>query len=120
LRGHPATPPPRAPDSTRALCDRHRPRTLARRRDGGVGVSPNELIVDSFAGGGGASLGITWALGRGPDIAINHDREAIALHAANHPDSRHYAEDVWKVDPLTATQGRPVGLMWLSPDCKHF
>ncbi len=79
-----------------------------------------ELIVDSFAGGGGASLGISWALGRGPDIAINHDKEAIALHAANHPESRHYAEDVWKVDPMEATQGRPVGLMWLSPDCKHF
>lgn len=79
-----------------------------------------ELIVDSFAGGGGASLGITMALGRGPDIAINHDREAVALHAANHPESKHYVEDVWKVDPLEATQGQPVGLMWLSPDCKHF
>jgi DNA (cytosine-5)-methyltransferase 1 len=83
-------------------------------------VTPNELIVDSFAGGGGASLGIQWALGRSPDIAINHDKEAIALHAANHPDSLHLAEDVWKVDPITACAGRPVGLMWLSPDCKHF
>lgn len=80
----------------------------------------DELIVDSFAGGGGASLGISWALGRGPDIAINHDREAIALHAANHPESQHYAEDVWRVDPVEACAGRPVGLMWLSPDCKHF
>lgn len=79
-----------------------------------------EIIVDSFAGGGGASLGISWALGRSPDIAINHDREAIALHAANHPDSLHLAEDVWKVDPVEACAGRPVGLMWLSPDCKHF
>lgn len=79
-----------------------------------------ELVVDSFAGGGGASLGISWALGRGPDIAINHDKEAIALHAANHPESTHYGEDVWKVDPHEATQGQPVGLMWLSPDCKHF
>lgn len=79
-----------------------------------------ELIVDSFAGGGGASLGISWALGRGPDVAINHDREAIALHKANHPESKHFSEDVWKVDPLEATQGQPVGLMWLSPDCKHF
>jgi DNA (cytosine-5)-methyltransferase 1 len=78
------------------------------------------LIVDSFAGGGGASEGIRLALGRGPDIAINHDREAIALHAANHPDARHYAEDVWNVDPVKACQGRPVRLMWLSPDCKHF
>lgn len=79
-----------------------------------------ELIVDSFAGGGGASLGIEWALGRSPDIAINHDAEAIAVHAANHPGTRHYREDVWRVDPMTATKGRPVGLMWLSPDCKHF
>jgi DNA (cytosine-5)-methyltransferase 1 len=83
-------------------------------------MTPNELIVDSFAGGGGASLGIQWALGRSPDIAINHDKEAIALHAANHPDSIHLAEDVWKVDPVEACAGRPVGLMWLSPDCKHF
>jgi DNA (cytosine-5)-methyltransferase 1 len=83
-------------------------------------MRPGEIIVDSFAGGGGASLGISWALGRAPDIAINHDKEAIALHAANHPDSTHYAEDVWKVDPVEACAGRPVGLMWLSPDCKHF
>ena len=79
-----------------------------------------ELIIDSFAGGGGASFGIEMALGRSPDIAINHDAEAIALHAANHPTSKHYREDIWKVDPLEATGGRPVGLMWLSPDCKHF
>lgn len=78
-----------------------------------------ELIVDSFAGGGGASFGIELATGRSPDIAINHDREAIALHAANHPDSEHYAEDVWKVDPIDVCAGRPVGLMWLSPDCTH-
>lgn len=79
-----------------------------------------ELIVDSFAGGGGASLGIEWALGRSPDIAINHDADAIATHAMNHPQTRHYCEDVWKVDPVEATGGRPVGMMWLSPDCKHF
>jgi DNA (cytosine-5)-methyltransferase 1 len=83
-------------------------------------MSPQELIVDSFAGGGGASLGIELALGRSPDIAINHDAEAIALHAANHPGSTHFREDVWKVDPREACGGRPVGLMWLSPDCKHF
>ena len=59
-------------------------------------------------------------LGRSPDVAINHDEEAIALHQANHPTTRHYREDVWKVDPVKATGGRPVGLMWLSPDCKHF
>jgi DNA (cytosine-5)-methyltransferase 1 len=83
-------------------------------------LAPDEIIVDSFAGGGGASLGIQWALGRGPHIAINHDKEAIALHAANHPDSEHYPEDVWHVDPVEACAGRKVGLMWLSPDCKHF
>lgn len=80
----------------------------------------DELIVDSFAGGGGASLGIEWALGRSPDIAINHDKEAISMHRANHPGTKHYVENVWKVDPKKACGGRPVGLMWLSPDCKHF
>ena len=80
----------------------------------------DELIVDSFAGGGGASLGIEQALGRSPDIAINHDREAIAMHTVNHPSTKHFCEDVWKVDPVKATAGKPVGLMWLSPDCKHF
>lgn len=80
----------------------------------------DELIIDSFAGGGGASLGIEWALGRAPDVAINHDAKAIAMHQVNHPTTRHYCEDVWKVDPAQATGGKPVGLMWLSPDCKHF
>lgn len=80
----------------------------------------DELIVDSFAGGGGASLGIEMALGRSPDIAINHDPEAIALHAANHPETRHYCESVWDVSPRKATGGRPVGVAWFSPDCKHF
>jgi DNA (cytosine-5)-methyltransferase 1 len=79
-----------------------------------------ELIVDSFAGGGGASTGIELALGRSPDIAINHDPEAVALHVANHPASRHFCESVWKVDPVEACGGRPVGLAWFSPDCKHF
>ena len=79
-----------------------------------------ELIVDNFAGGGGASLGIEWAFGRSVDIAIIHDREAVAMHTANHPSTRHYCEDVWKVDPIKACEGRPVGLAWFSPDCKHF
>lgn len=79
----------------------------------------DDLIVDSFAGGGGASLGIEWALGRSPDIAINHDAEAIAMHAANHPDTRHYCESVWKVDPREACKSRPA-IAWFSPDCKHF
>jgi DNA (cytosine-5)-methyltransferase 1 len=80
----------------------------------------NELIVDSFAGGGGASTGIEWALGRSPDIAINHSPAAIAMHALNHPATKHYCEDVWQVDPREATGGRPVGLAWFSPDCTHF
>ncbi len=79
-----------------------------------------ELIVDSFAGGGGASLGIEMALGRSPDIAINHDEAAIAMHAANHPDAKHCTEDVWKVSPHTVTKGKAVGLLWASPDCCHF
>jgi hypothetical protein len=83
-------------------------------------LDADEIVVDSFAGGGGASKGIEIALGRGPDIAINHDAEAIALHAANHPESEHFNEDVWRVDPVAACRGRRVGLMWLSPDCKHF
>lgn len=83
-------------------------------------MRPLEIIVDSFAGGGGASTGIEMALGRSPDIAINHDPEAIAMHQANHPATRHYCENVWKVDPMEATGGKPVGLAWFSPDCTHF
>ena len=80
---------------------------------------PGEIIVDSFAGGGGASLGIERALGRSPDIAINHDAEALAMHAMNHPATRHLPHNVWKVDPTAVTGGAPVGLLWASPDCKH-
>ena len=79
-----------------------------------------ELIVDNFAGGGGASTGIELATGRSVDIAINHDPAAIAMHRANHPRSKHYCENVWDVDPVEACAGRPVGLAWFSPDCKHF
>ncbi|HXH93835.1 MAG TPA: DNA cytosine methyltransferase, partial [Thermoanaerobaculia bacterium] len=79
-----------------------------------------EIEADCFAGGGGVSLGLQWANGRSPAIAINHDRDAIAMHAANHPDAHHFTEDVWKVNPRRATCGRAVGLLWLSPDCKHF
>lgn len=78
------------------------------------------LIVDSFAGGGGASLGIEMALGRGPDYAINHDSEALACHAANHPETIHLSRNVWQVDPLDVVRNRPVALLWASPDCKHF
>lgn len=79
-----------------------------------------EITVDNFAGGGGASIGIAQALGRPVDIAINHDPAAIAMHKANHPDTVHYCEDVWDIDPRAVTKGQPVGLVWLSPDCKHF
>lgn len=79
-----------------------------------------EIIVDNFAGGGGASTGIELATGRSVDIAINHDPAAIAMHIANHPETEHYCESVWDVDPREATRGRPVGLAWFSPDCKHF
>lgn len=79
----------------------------------------NEIVVDNFAGGGGASTGIEIAIGRSVDIAINHDPAAIAMHRANHPATEHYIEDVWKVDPVEACAGRPVALAWFSPDCKH-
>ena len=79
-----------------------------------------ELIVDNFAGGGGASTGIELAVGRPVDIAINHDPDAIAMHRVNHPNTRHYCESVWDVNPAEICEDRPVGLMWLSPDCKHF
>jgi DNA (cytosine-5)-methyltransferase 1 len=79
-----------------------------------------ELIVDNFAGGGGASTGIELATGYSVDIAINHDPEAIRMHKANHPNTKHYCEDVWQVDPVEACNGHPVGLAWFSPDCKHF
>ena len=79
-----------------------------------------ELIVDNFAGGGGASTGIEMANGYSVDIAINHDPEAIKMHKANHPNTKHYCENVWAVDPVKACNGHPVGLAWFSPDCKHF
>ncbi|WP_445425204.1 DNA cytosine methyltransferase [Alishewanella sp. HL-SH06] len=78
------------------------------------------LIVDNFAGGGGASTGIEMAIGRSVDIAINHDKDAIAMHTINHPGTLHYCESVFDVDPVKATAGRPVDLAWFSPDCKHF
>ncbi|SBS28986.1 Modification methylase BspRI [Marinomonas spartinae] len=81
---------------------------------------PQELIVDNFAGGGGASTGLEMALGRPVDIAINHDPEAIRLHAANHPDTEHYCESVWDINPAEVCKGRPVAIAWFSPDCKHF
>lgn len=77
------------------------------------------LIIDNFAGGGGASTGLEAAFGRPVDVAINHDEAAIAVHEANHPGTRHYCQSIYSVDPLDATEGRPVALVWFSPDCKH-
>jgi DNA (cytosine-5)-methyltransferase 1 len=85
-----------------------------------IRVHLDGLIVDSFCGGGGASTGIEWATGRSPDIAVNHDPEALAMHEANHPTTKHYCESVWDVDPKKATGGKPVDLAWFSPDCRHF
>jgi DNA (cytosine-5)-methyltransferase 1 len=79
----------------------------------------DEIIVDSFAGGGGASTGIEKAIGRSVDVAINHNQAAIAMHEVNHPETLHYLEDVWQVDPRTVYPGRRIGLLWLSPDCTH-
>jgi DNA (cytosine-5)-methyltransferase 1 len=79
-----------------------------------------ELVVDNFAGAGGASLGIEAALGRCVDVAINHSRLALEAHTANHPGTRHLCGDIWDYKPREVTGGRPVGLMWASPDCKHF
>lgn len=82
-------------------------------------IAAGELIVDSFAGGGGASLAIEMALGRGPDIAINHAPEAVAMHRANHPATEHFCQNVWQVDPADVRRRGPVGLAWFSPDCCH-
>lgn len=80
----------------------------------------HKLIIDLFAGGGGASMGIEMALGRSPDVAVNHDPVAIAMHTVNHPETLHLCNDVWQVDPNSVRPGEPVGLLWASPDCKHF
>jgi len=83
-------------------------------------MQQHEIIIDSFAGGGGASVGIEMALGRSPDVAINHDPEAVQMHMVNHPDTEHHCQNVWQLDPVDVAAGRPVGLAWFSPDCKHF
>lgn len=91
----------------------------------------SEIVIDSFAGGGGASTGIEMALNAlqragvslhntDVTIAINHDGAALAMHEANHPSTVHLEADIWTVDPLSTTNGRPVGLLWASPDCRHF
>ena len=81
------------------------------------------LIIDCFAGGGGASAGIEAAIGRSPDIAINHNPQAIAMHEINHPNTQHYCQNIWQTHPTDAVRaagGGPVSLLWASPDCKHF
>lgn len=83
-------------------------------------MKDSEIIVDNFAGGGGASTGIELAIGRSVDIAINHDPNAVAMHTTNHPGTLHYCESVYSVRPKVATAGRNVGLAWFSPDCRHF
>lgn len=88
--------------------------------DGSVPPRGREIILDSFAGGGGASTGIEMALGRSPDVAINHDPEAVAMHIANHPNTEHFCQSVWKVDSSDVAARGPIGLAWFSPDCKHF
>lgn len=80
----------------------------------------DEIVVDNFAGGGGASTGIELALGRPVDIAINHDEDAILMHKTNHPYTEHYQASVWDINPVEVCRGRKVGLAWFSPDCKHF
>lgn len=77
------------------------------------------LVIDSFAGGGGVSLGIEEALGRPVDIAINHDHDALRMHKINHPHTHHVIEDIFSVDPVELTKGKEVGLAWFSPDCTH-
>ena len=78
------------------------------------------LIVDNFAGGGGASTGIAQGIGRSPDIAVNHNAEALAMHKENHPETKHFNESVWDIDVREATGGQPVLMGWFSPDCTHF
>lgn len=91
-----------------------------RRDDFTLQLLPDELIIDNFAGRGGTSTGLEAAFGRPVDIAINHDPEALAMHALNHPHTLHMCESVWEVNPIAVTNNQPVALVWLSPDCKHF
>ncbi|HOI56008.1 MAG TPA: DNA cytosine methyltransferase [Phycisphaerae bacterium] len=100
---------------TETLLDASTRRTA--RRPGAVA---QEMVVDCFAGAGGASLGIEAAIGRAVDLAINHDEVAIRVHSINHPHTRHIQEDIWQADPREETRGRRVGLAWFSPDCTHF
>lgn len=96
-----------------------RPKLCRANAKAGAGLYDG-LVVDYFAGGGGASTALEIALGRAPDVAVNHDEGAIAMHEANHPECRHYTKDVFEVDPVEVTGGRQVDVLWASPDCTHF
>lgn len=88
---------------------------------GGYALRDDEIIIDSFAGAGGMSMGIEEALGRSPDVAINHWDVAIETHEANHPETKHYHASVYAIDPREMVpSGKKVGLLWASPDCRHF
>ena len=101
--------------------ERRRTMKRASTRNGGSQLNfLDEIIVDNFAGGGGASTGMELATGRPVAIAINHDPDAILMHKTNHPFTEHLQASVWDVDPRKVCRGRPVGLAWFSPDCKHF
>lgn len=122
----PYLPPPAKPQQMHLLHSLGHDR-YGRGHNGGppMYILPWELIIDNFAGGGGASTGIELALGRSPDFAINHDPEALAMHAVNHPRTRHLCEDIWQVKPIKLIERedgtlQAVALVWLSPDCKHF
>jgi DNA (cytosine-5)-methyltransferase 1 len=93
---------------------------LLRRSAKRTAADGEEIFVDLFAGGGGASMGIEHATGRDVDEAVNHDAEAIDMHTRNHPRTRHHRASVWEIDPVKVARGRRVGLLWLSPDCKDF
>lgn len=82
--------------------------------------SPDEIIIVGFAGGGGTCEGIKIALGRSPDEALNHDEDAVSMHKANHPETRHWCQNIWQAEPAMVANGRPIGLAWFSPDCTHF
>ena len=82
--------------------------------------SPDEIIIVGFAGGGGTCEGIRMALGRSPDEALNHDEDAVSMHKANHPETRHWCQNIWQAEPAEVAAGRPIGFAWFSPDCTHF
>lgn len=118
IRGHRSKTRPRL--RRRAHAPQHSPRHHPNPPNQQGLPFAQELIIDNFAGGGGTSTGLEAAFGRPVDIAINHDPEALAMHAINHPLTRHLCESVWDVDPIAVTGNQPVALVWLSPDCKHF